>query len=408
MPLAHAQMCHCTCALHLTCNPLLNCTLAAPRPLSTQRIFQLSLDIARALAYSHSQGLAHNDVKARNVLLCAGGAAKLCDFGLAKSVRTAFPSTFSRLSSTRTRLSSTAGSEDGLLGSLEWTAPENYTPGPHWGQPPADIYSFGCLLYEMVSGRAPWYGRNIGDVLSAVRRGERPTLPGGVDGRLAALMARCWTAAPERRPTAAALVAELTALVQPATAFTPQLVVRSPGAAAPGEYRPSAFFFTVFVKTLTRTLELQLPAMGQTTTAGLKALVERELGIPSAQQRLIFGGSELEEGHTLSEYSIQNASILHLAAGRGRVPSAADAPQEQLVARLVAMGFSRELALQGLESTGGLLTERTLDFLLQQQQQTRAGTAARGGGGGGTPAPAPAAATPAAARQPTEACCVLA
>ena len=116
---------------------------AAPVRLPVAETARIGLDIARALAYAHAQGVTHNDVKSLNVLFNAGGAAVLADFGLAKCVRSALPSTFAGI------LSSSAGG-GGLLGTVQYTAPENFDDeGAGYAQPPGDVYSFGMLVFEV-------------------------------------------------------------------------------------------------------------------------------------------------------------------------------------------------------------------------------------------------------------------
>ncbi len=184
---------------------------APPARLSVKEVARLGLDVARALAAAHAAGVTHNDVKSMNVLLNAAGAAVLADFGLAKRVRNCNNSVAARLAS------ADGSGQGGLLGSIEWTAPENLNEeGAHYGQPPADVYSFGVLLFEMASGIMPWGGKSIVAIVDAVRAGRRPEAPPGVvvDGRLRALTARCWAQDPGARPSARDLVVELAALVQ--------------------------------------------------------------------------------------------------------------------------------------------------------------------------------------------------
>ena len=179
----------------------------APAPMGPGEVARVGLDIARALAFAHAAGVTHNDIKSVNVLFHAGGAAVLADFGLAKRVRTALPSTHAGI------LSSTGGGGGGLLGTVQYTAPENFDDeGEGYGQPPGDVYSFGLLLLEMATGSTPWLGKNVGQVVAAVGAGRRPLVPQGVDGGVRALVERCWAQDPAARPTAAALVAELAEL----------------------------------------------------------------------------------------------------------------------------------------------------------------------------------------------------
>ena len=82
---------------------------AGPAHMSLGEVAKIGLDVARALAFAHSAGVTHNDVKSQNVLFSAGGTAVLADFGLAKRVRSALPNTMAAL------LGSSSGG-GGLLG----------------------------------------------------------------------------------------------------------------------------------------------------------------------------------------------------------------------------------------------------------------------------------------------------
>ncbi len=174
-------------------------------------IARVGAEIARALAYAHAQGVTHNDVKGANVLFNAGGAAVLADFGLAKRVQNALPDTAAAL--LRASSSSGGGAGGGLLGTVNYTAPENFNDeSAGYGQPPGDVYSLGLLLFEMASGKEPWAGRGMIAIADAVRAGLRPALGGGVDARLRGLVERCWAQDARARPGAAAVAAELAAL----------------------------------------------------------------------------------------------------------------------------------------------------------------------------------------------------
>ena len=195
---------------------------AGPVRMGLGELARVGLDIARALAFAHSKGVTHNDVKSQNVLFTAGGhcwregegeggrgrggeRAVLADFGLAKRVRSALPNTMAAL------LGSSSGG--GMLGTVTHCAPENFDDeSPHYGQPPGDIFSLGVLLYEMGTGLSPWAGRSMMVIMRAVEAGTRPALPADVHAGVRALVTSCWAQDPAARPTAAALVAELAAL----------------------------------------------------------------------------------------------------------------------------------------------------------------------------------------------------
>jgi serine/threonine protein kinase len=158
--------------------------------------------VARALAYLHGlpSPVAHNDLKSGNVLLSGAGNALLADFGIAKVVGGTLRNTHRR-------------AMEGALGTAAWMAPENGDPeDPFYGKPPADIYSFAMLLYELATGRMPWEGLNIAQITAAVMRGRRPQLSEGVDAELKGLMEACWAQVPGARPAAAAVVARVVAM----------------------------------------------------------------------------------------------------------------------------------------------------------------------------------------------------
>jgi len=119
----------------------------ADGPLPLDRAVAVAKDLCSALAFAHSQGIVHRDVKPSNVWLSRDGSAKLGDFGLAFAID-------------RSRLTATGT----VMGTAAYMAPEQAQ-----GQPVdvrADLYSLGCLLYELVTGRPPFRGQNIMAVIS--------------------------------------------------------------------------------------------------------------------------------------------------------------------------------------------------------------------------------------------------
>ena len=168
--------------------------LTARGPLALPEALAHGRQIAAGLAAAHALGLVHRDLKAENVLVSQTGSAtaKILDFGLVRDLRA-------------------DGGEDSLthtgavLGTVRTMAPEQVR-GLAAG-PPADLFSFGVLLYEMVAGRSPFQGATTAETLHRIL-GEPPApLPAEVPGELAALIGHLLQKAPELRPASAAAVA---------------------------------------------------------------------------------------------------------------------------------------------------------------------------------------------------------
>jgi serine/threonine protein kinase len=208
-----------------------------PAPLPAAAARRVALGVARALAHLHRlpSPIAHNDLKAGNVLLDCAGNALLADFGIAKVLGGTLRNTARR-------------AMEGMLGTAAYMAPENGDPeDAAYGKPQGDVYSYGMLLFELATGAPPWEGMNMAQINAAVVRGRRPQLPAGVDGELAALAAACWAQDPAARPSAAAVVARLVAMewgrgggerAAPGAAWAEKLRATREAAGADGAARP--------------------------------------------------------------------------------------------------------------------------------------------------------------------------
>ena len=160
-------------------------------------------DVARALAFAHRQGVVHRDIKPGNILL-AGNSAAVTDFGIAKAIATARAEGSPHLTQT--------GSS---LGTPAYMAPEQAAADPG-ADHRVDIYAFGVVAYEMLTGHTPFHGRQPHEMLRA-HLVEAPAPIGGVrpevPARLAALVMRTLEKDPDARPSDAdELIQELAEL----------------------------------------------------------------------------------------------------------------------------------------------------------------------------------------------------
>ena len=168
-------------------------------PIPVSEATEISLQITRALEEAHEKGIVHRDLKPANVKLTEDGQVKVLDFGLAKALETATTSGPGRdpaMSPTITSLGTVAGV---ILGTAAYMSPEQ-ARGKSVDKR-ADIWAFGCVLYEMLTGRRPFDGETISDTLAAVlaREVDWSALPATVPAKVRDLLQRCLEKDPKRR-----------------------------------------------------------------------------------------------------------------------------------------------------------------------------------------------------------------
>ena len=184
------------------------------RLLELRLLLRRVVDVCNAMAYAHSRGVLHRDLKPDNVMLGKYGETLVVDWGLAKAehqieVKPQDEPTLQLLSG--------AGSSSTLMGSCLGTpaymSPEQASGRPDLIKPPSDVYSIGATLYTVLTGKLPFSSDSLSSLLQQVRDGEFPR-PRAIDTRIPyALEAICLkamaTKVEDRYSTALALAADL-------------------------------------------------------------------------------------------------------------------------------------------------------------------------------------------------------
>src|SRR5262245_59567483 len=129
----------------------------------------IGIDIAEGLSASHAKGIIHRDLKPENIFLTSDGRTKILDFGLAR-FKAAIPEENITSAPTVPIIS-----EPGfVMGTPGYMSPEQVRGDE--AEAPSDIFSFGSVLYEMVTGHRPFAGRTVADTMAAILRDDPPDL----------------------------------------------------------------------------------------------------------------------------------------------------------------------------------------------------------------------------------------
>ena len=159
------------------------------------RRIQWATEIARGMNYLHTRSppIVHRDLKSSNILVDADSHVKVSDFGLARTKARSFVNT--------------------QVGTWAWMAPEVLENAPYTEL--ADVYSFGIVLHEMLTGQEPFKGMHPMQVARAVvDKKERPLVPAGIVGAqgYVELMVACWDHEPVRRPSFSEILTRLSGI----------------------------------------------------------------------------------------------------------------------------------------------------------------------------------------------------
>jgi Tol biopolymer transport system component len=171
--------------------------LIRPRGLPLDEALPIARQIAAALEAAHAAGVIHRDLKPANIKVRADGTVKVLDFGLAK----VFDATAASASNIANSPTVTGGATElgTILGTAAYMAPEQ-ARGKVVDKR-ADLWAFGCVLFEMLTGRQTFAGETTTDILAAVVTSEPDwsRLPAGTPASLRTLLRRCLTKDPAQR-----------------------------------------------------------------------------------------------------------------------------------------------------------------------------------------------------------------
>ena len=131
-------------------------------PVPVAEALTIARQVAEALAAAHEKGIVHRDLKPANIKITSGGIVKVLDFGIAKVIRVDAPSDLTHAAT----VTSDMTREGVLLGTVAYMSPEQVRGGIVDKR--TDIWAFGCVLFEMLTGRSAFAGQTISDTIAGI------------------------------------------------------------------------------------------------------------------------------------------------------------------------------------------------------------------------------------------------
>jgi len=157
--------------------------------LGVSETLRIGMEVCRGMDYLHKMNIIHRDLKTANLLMDENKVVKIADFGVARVVEQ-------------------SGHMTAETGTYRWMAPEVIEHKPY--DTKADVFSFGVLLWELLTGQIPYNDHTpLQAAVGVVQKGLRPTIPPGCPMQLAAILTSCWSRDPAERPSFAELLRRL-------------------------------------------------------------------------------------------------------------------------------------------------------------------------------------------------------
>jgi len=165
-------------------------------PVPLDDVLPIATQIAAALEGAHDKGIVHRDLKPANVVVSPDGKVKVLDFGLAKAMSTEPSPMDVSMSPTMAHAGTMAGT---ILGTAAYMSPEQARGKPVDKR--TDIWAFGCVLFEMITGKASFEGETLTDIVAAVVKNDPDwaSLPVALPSNVRTVLRRCLKKDPAER-----------------------------------------------------------------------------------------------------------------------------------------------------------------------------------------------------------------